>query len=310
MGLTGIIGKAMKREKQQEMPRGNGSLYVEEPKFTSKKEPGLGLEHPQPRKIEYIAAGISRAFGRMDSEVSQGNEAHRQSGANEHSDARSNTPIQQRSRPEQKAISTHISSKGPNKFKVLKKPTSKTALIRKNVTCPSEDDYGDALVAGTYCNSRPPPKDTTSSQSGLKHKTSDIQKRSPSYHGAQSSVGSGSDGGPPVRRKKTRAGDEITKSTRKQNHGTSYTKTRETPSQPPRSTRKEDNTSQQHPQALMPGPVADQHRRPTPTNMQDSRQVPGSVGKSHPTQRHSIEPPVKYSGSQRFKRDAELFLSV
>ncbi|KAK6607437.1 hypothetical protein H4I96_03672 [Botrytis cinerea] len=262
------------------MPRGNGSLYVEEPKFTSKKEPGLGLEHPQPRKIEYIAAGISRAFG-----------PHRQSGANEHSDARSNTPIQQRSRPEQKAISTHISSKGPNKFKVLKKPTSKTALIRKNVTCPSEDDYGDAL-------------------SGLKHKTSDIQKRSPSYHGAQSSVGSGSDGGPPVRRKKTRAGDEITKSTRKQNHGTSYPKTRETPSQPPRSTRKEDNTSQQHPQALMPGPVADQHRRPTPTNMQDSRQVPGSVGKSHPTQRHSIEPPVKYSGSQRFKRDAELFLSV
>lgn len=299
----------MKREKRQEMPRGNGSLYVEEPKFISKKEPGLRLKHPQPRKIEYTAAGISRAFGRMDSEVSQRNEACRQSNANKHSAARSNTPFQQRS-PEQKAISTHIPSKEPNEFKIPRRPISKTPVIKKNVTYPSEDDYGNALVAGTYCNSRPPPKDTTSSHSGSKHKISDVQKKSPSYHGAQSPVGSSFDDGPPVRRKKTRAGDEITKSTRKQNHEISNFKTRETPSQPPRSTRKENKTSQQHPQALMPGVVADQHCRPTPTNMQDSRQVPGSVRKSHTTQRHSIEPPVKYSDSQRFKRDAELFLSV
>ncbi|TEY64674.1 hypothetical protein BOTCAL_0144g00100 [Botryotinia calthae] len=300
----------MKREKQQDIPRGNGSLYVEEPKFTSKKEPGLGLKHPQPRRIEYIAAGISRGFGRMNSEVSQGNEAHRQPGANEHSAARRNNSLQQRSPLEQKAISTHTPSQEPNNFKIPRKPISKTPVIGKNVTYPSEDDYRHAVVADKYCGSRPPPKDTTSSQSGLKHKISDIQKRSPSYHGAQSPVGSDSNNSPPVRRKKTRAGDEITKSTRKQNHGITNPKTRKVPSWPPHSTRKENNTSQQHTQALIPGAVADQHLLPTAVIMHDSRQVPGSVRKSHTTQRHSIEPPVKYSDSQRFKRDAELFISV
>ncbi|TGO51983.1 hypothetical protein BCON_0150g00150 [Botryotinia convoluta] len=304
--------EATKREGQRDKPRGSGLKYVEEPKYTSAREQGLDLWHPKPDQVEYTAAQIFQ--GLQNLEASPENEADHQSGANEHSAAGRNTPLQQRYHSKQKATSTLAPPKKHNNHKIPRKPLSKEPAKKSDFTHLSQIEYGNVLATGANPSSQPLPKATIPSQSRPKHKISDIQKKSSSHHGAHSDVASDFNDSRPPNWRRNRVEDERTNSTRGQNKELIIHKTRDNPALPPRDTHKKDGSStpQQQPQVSRPRAVAGQHHRHITSDMRESRQVSDSVPRSHTTQRHNGQPPVKYSdpSCRVRRRDDELHLWV
>ncbi|TGO23186.1 hypothetical protein BPAE_0141g00160 [Botrytis paeoniae] len=279
---------ATKREERRDKPRGSKPLYLENPKYTSARGPELDLWHPKPDQVEYTAAQVYQGLQRLNFETGRENEADDQSNANEHSAARRNTPLQQRSPPKPKATSTLAPPKKHNNGRIKRKPISKEPAKKSDFTLLSQIEYGNVLATGVNTSYQPPPKATIPSQSRPKHKILDIQKKSSSHHGAHSDVASDFN-------------DDSRKRTRGQNQGIIIPKTRENPTLPPGNVHKEDEspTSRQRPQLSRQRPVAHQNRRPIATDMQDSRQVPDSVPRSHTNQRNGSQPPVNYSYPSR-----------
>ncbi|KAF7908162.1 uncharacterized protein EAF01_003917 [Botrytis porri] len=295
-----------KRERQRDEPRGSGLRYIEKPKYTSARDPKLVLAQPQPDWNRYTVAKIPQKFERMNSEVRGENEADGQSGANEHSAA--------------------ASPKNHSNGRIPRKPVSKEPAKKSDLTL-SQIEYEIFLAAGANPSSRPPPEATIPSQSRSKqhipnptpHKSRphiprqsqtndlpsgqrrmgrvDIPRMSSSYHGAESGLGSDSSNSRPPNRRRTRAEDERTNSTRGQNKEIIIPKTRENPALPPRNMHKQDqlSTPQQYPRLSGHRAVAREHHCPITADLQESRQLPDSVPRSHTNQRNGSQIPANYS---------------
>ncbi|TGO32618.1 hypothetical protein BHYA_0301g00020 [Botrytis hyacinthi] len=291
---------ATQRKRWEAKTGGSGSLFLDEIK------PGLEpvLAHPQPDWNKYTVAKFSQSIGRMKVEASRENKADSQPGANEHSAARRNTSLQQRSPPKPKATSTLVPPKKQNNHKIPRKEISRKPVLGSNVTYPGEVDYDKVLAAETHLSSQPPPKAAIPSQSRSQHEISNIPKKRPSHHGAHNDLKRVSNDSRPPDMRRTPAEDKRTKSTRGQNKGIIFPKTRETPALPPRYTHKKDgsSTSQQHPQVSRLRAVAGQHHRPTTSDMQNSRKVKDLAPRSHTNQMNDSQPLVNYSyPSDRFR---------
>ncbi|KAF5873301.1 uncharacterized protein Bfra_008582 [Botrytis fragariae] len=278
--------EATKGERQRDEPRGSELKYLEKPKYTSARDLGPILRQPKPGWDRYTLAKIPQ---RMEFELSGENEADHQPGANEYSAIGRNTPLQQRS-PKPKATSTLTPPKKHNNHGISRKPLSREPAKKSDFTLLNQFEYGNVLATGANPSSQPPPKAIIPSQSRRQHKISDIQKKSSSHHGAHGDV--------------ARDFNDNRKMTRGQNRGIIIPKTRENPALPPRNVHKEDKsfTSQQYPRLSKQRVVAREHRRPITPDLQESRQVPDSVPRSHTYQRNGSQPPVNYSYPSRGAR--------
>ncbi|TGO59931.1 hypothetical protein BOTNAR_0154g00110 [Botryotinia narcissicola] len=291
---------ATQRKRQEEKTGGSGSLFLDEIKPDTKPV----LAHPQPNWNKYTVAKFSKGIDRINLEASQKDKADSQPSANEHSAARRNTSLQQKSPPKPNAPSTLVPPQKRNNHKISGKAVTPKPVLESNIRYPGKLDYGEVLVAQTYLSSQLSSKVATLSQSGSQHKISNIPGKRPGHHGAHNNMKIVSnDRQPPDRR--TPAKDERTNSTRGQNKEIIVPKTRGYPPLPPRNTHTKygSSTSQQHPhpQAPRPRAVASQHPRPTTSGMQDSRQVKPSVPRSHKNQRNDSQRLVNYSyPSDRF----------
>ncbi|TGO07657.1 hypothetical protein BTUL_0256g00030 [Botrytis tulipae] len=288
---------ATQRKRREEQTGGSGSLFLKE----IKPDPKPVLAHPQPNWNKYTVAKFSNGIGRINLEASQENKADSQPGANEHSAAKRNTSIQQKSPPKPKAPSTLVPPQQQNNHKIPRKVITPKPVLGSNVMYPGELDYDKVVAAETHLSSHTLSNVATPSQSRSRHKISNIPGKRPSHHGAHNNMKIVSnDSRPPDRR--TPAKDERTNSTRGQNREIIVPKIRRNPPLSPRNTHKKygSSTSQQRPQVSRSRAVASQHH-PTTSGMQDSRQVRVLVPRSHTNQRNDSQPLVNSSyPSDRF----------